>query len=71
MGEQALSCFQGSRADAWEEETQAERSSREERSGGHKSFAATNAQAQNACVFCIKMPMRRYFCRFMGVAAYS
>ena len=31
-------------ADAWEEETQAERSSREERSGGHAGFAATRAR---------------------------
>ena len=31
-------------ADAWEEETQAERSSREERSGGPKGFAATRAR---------------------------
>ena len=32
-------------ADAWEEETQAERSSREERSGGHAGFAATRARS--------------------------
>ena len=32
-------------ADAWEEETQAERSSREERSGGPAGLAATRAQA--------------------------
>ena len=31
-------------ADAREEETQAERSSREERSGGHAGFAATRAR---------------------------
>ena len=42
-------------ADAWEEETQAERSSRKERSGGHAGFAATRARslprekAENEC----------------------